>query len=105
MKIIIYYIYTTYKNSVKFKLSHAIIGIWRKMTPFIDQKCTYEKVTNNLGRALPPLIWTKSKRTATFFVKPSLSDFYNFQLIIRRALNNLVTFWVTYDTSKLSSTR
>ena len=28
---------------------------------FIDQKCTYEKVTKNLGRALPPLIWTKSK--------------------------------------------
>ena len=29
-------------------------------------------MTKNLGRALPPLIWTKSKRTATFFVKLSL---------------------------------
>ena len=35
-----------------------------------DQKCTYEKVTKNLGRALPPLIWTKSKRTAVFFRAP-----------------------------------
>ena len=44
-----------------------LLPFWRKETPFIDQKCTYEKVTNNLGRALLPLIWTKSKRTATFF--------------------------------------
>ena len=29
----------------------------------IDQKCTYEKVPQNLG---PPLIWTKSKITAVF---------------------------------------
>ena len=28
--------------------------------------CIYEKVQKNLGRALPPLIWTKSKRTAVF---------------------------------------
>ena len=52
------------KNSLKFKL----LAFWRKMTPFIDQKCTYEKVTKNLCMALPPSpIWTKSKRTATFF--------------------------------------
>ena len=25
----------------------------REKTPFVDQKCTYEKVTKNLGRALP----------------------------------------------------
>ena len=50
------------KNSSKLKL----LAFWRKYTPFIAQKCTYEKVTKNWGRA-PPLIWTKSKRTATFF--------------------------------------
>jgi len=33
---------------------------------FIDQKCTYEKVTKKLGKTLPHLIWTKSKRTAVF---------------------------------------
>ena len=38
------------KNSLKFKL----LSFWRKYTPFIDQKCTYEKVTKILGRALPP---------------------------------------------------
>ena len=43
--------YTTKrKNSLKFKL----LSFWRKYTPFIDQKCTYEKVTKILGRALPP---------------------------------------------------
>ena len=52
------------KNSLNFKL----LAFWRKYTPFIDQKCTYEKVTKKLGRALPlPLIWTKSKRRAIFF--------------------------------------
>ena len=56
------------KNSLKFKL----LAFWRKQTPFVEQKCTYENVTKNLGRALPPLIWTKSKRAATFFVKPFL---------------------------------
>ena len=43
-----------------------IIGILEEIDSFIDQKCTYEKVTTNLGRA-PPLIWTKSKTTATSF--------------------------------------
>ena len=38
------------KNSLKFKL----LAFWRKHTAFIDQKCTYEKVTKNLGKALPP---------------------------------------------------
>ena len=53
--------YTTL-NSLKFKL----LAFWRKKTPFIDQKCTYEKLTKNMGRALPPLIWTPSKRTIGF---------------------------------------
>ena len=56
------------KNSLKFKL----LAFWRK-TQFSDQKCTYENVTKNLGRALPhPPHLDKIKRRATFFVKPSL---------------------------------
>ena len=36
--------------------------------PQIHPKYTVcEKWTKKLGKALPPLIWTKSKRTATFF--------------------------------------
>ena len=38
------------KNSLKFKL----LSFWRKYTPFIDQKCNYEKVSKKLGRAPPP---------------------------------------------------
>ena len=37
------------KNSLKFKL----LAFWRKKTPFIYQKCTYEKVTKKLGRPPP----------------------------------------------------
>ena len=55
------------ENSLKFKL----LAFWRKQTPFIDQKCTYKRYqTKNSGRALPPLIWTKCKRTER--QKPSL---------------------------------
>ena len=43
-----------------------------KLTQYIHYTVC-EKWTKNLGMALPPLIWTKSKRTATFFVKPSLT--------------------------------
>ena len=50
------------KNSLKFKL----LAFWRKQTPFIAQKCTSKKVPKNLGSALLPLIWTKSKRSAVF---------------------------------------
>ena len=54
----------------KFKL----LAFCRKQTPFIDRKCTYEKVTKNwAGSPPPPLIWKKSKRKATFFVKLSLT--------------------------------
>ena len=44
--------------------------------PQIDPLYTVcEKLTKNLGRALPsPLIWTKSKRTATFFLELSLTQ-------------------------------
>ena len=44
-----------------------IIGILEEIDSFYWQKCTYEKVTKNLGRALHPLMWTKSIITATFF--------------------------------------
>ena len=43
-----------------------IIGILEK----IDKKCSQEKVPKNLGMEGPPLIWTKSKRTAAFFREP-----------------------------------
>ena len=66
MYFMIYFIDTTYKdNSLKFKS----LAFWRKKTPFIDQKCTYEKVPKNwAGPPPPPLIWTKSKKTAVFIV-------------------------------------
>ena len=38
--IIIYYVKYNLKTSLKFKL----LAFWRKWTPFIDQKCTYEKM-------------------------------------------------------------
>ena len=44
-----------------------IIVILEEIDFLIDQKSTYEKVTKNLGRALPLLIWTKSERRAVFF--------------------------------------
>ena len=60
----IYFIDTTYKdNSLKFKS----LALWRKKTPFIDQKCFYEKVPKNWAGPPHPLIWTKSK-TAVFIV-------------------------------------
>ena len=40
----------TLKISLEFKL----LALWRKKTPFLDQKCTYEKVPKKLGMALPP---------------------------------------------------
>ena len=61
-------VYNLKKNNLKFKL----LAFWGKQTPFIDQKCTYKKVTKNWAGPSHPLIWTKSKRTAAFFVKPSL---------------------------------
>ena len=51
------------KNSLKFKL----LSFWRKYTPFIDQKCTYETVAKNLGRALPPPDLEKIQKNSSFF--------------------------------------
>ena len=63
-------------SSLLFKL----LAFLRKWTSFIDQKCTCEKVTKNLVRALsPPPSFGQSKRTATFFVKPSLRQAELFQ--------------------------
>ena len=76
------------KNSLKFKL----LAFRRKKTPFIDQKCTHENVTKNLGRALPIesphakncIVWTittgegcQKKRLGLFFIitsNPKLRD-------------------------------
>ena len=58
-----------HKNSLEFKL----LAFWRKYTPFIDQKCTYEKVTKILRRALPPPHLDKIQKNR-YFLKPSLID-------------------------------
>ena len=50
--------------------------IWTRGKTFFGRqkrkRQTYEKVPKNSGSVLPPLIWTKSKRTAAFFRNPSL---------------------------------
>ena len=64
LKILYIHDIISYICNLKKQFKVQIIGIWRKSTPLIDQKCTYEKVPTNFGRALPPHIWTKSKRRA-----------------------------------------
>ena len=78
-------------------------------------------MTTNLGRALPPLIWTKSKRTAVFFRRTSLTavlktdkknphqrgsawKFWSYQIFINKAVfriesleNIFLTFVVTFS--------
>ena len=41
----------------------------------IGQKCTNENLPKKLGSALPPFIWTKSKRTAVFLRRASQSKY------------------------------
>ena len=43
-----------------------IIGILEEKTPLIDQKCTYEKVPKNLGRAPLPHLDKIQKNTCFF---------------------------------------
>ena len=57
----------------KKQLKVQIIGILEEWTPFNDPKCTYEKVTKNLDRALPlPSFGQDPKEQQLLFVKPSL---------------------------------
>ena len=86
------------RNSLKFKR----LAFWRKWTPFIDQKCTYEKVTKNLGRAPSPLIWTKSKRTAAFFVTSSLRENVKVSLQTQRS-SHKCTIYIFHQS--ISSTK
>ena len=58
------------KNSLKFKL----LAFWRKSTPFIDQKCTYEKVPKKFGQGPPPLFGQNPKEQHFFLVRLSLSS-------------------------------
>ena len=51
-----------------------IIGIFEEIDSFIDQKCKFKEMYQKIWAGPSPLIWTKSKRRATFFVKPSLSE-------------------------------
>ena len=56
----------------KFKL----LAFWRKKTPFINQKCTYEKVPKKLGRAPPPRSFGQNpKEQQFFFGTPSLNAY------------------------------
>ena len=50
------------RNSLKFKL----LAFGGKKTPFIDQKCTSEKVTKNLGMPPPPHL-DKIQKNSNFF--------------------------------------
>ena len=55
-------------NLKKFKL----LAFWRKFTPFIGQKCTYEKVPKNW--AGPPPSFGQNPKEQQFFLRiPSLA--------------------------------
>ena len=56
-----------YSLTKKFKVQ--IIGIFKEMDSLIDQKCTACKCDKKIWQGPPPLIWTKSKRTAVFFLR------------------------------------
>ena len=61
-----------YNLTKKFKIQ--IIGIFVERDSLIDQKCTACKCDKKFWQgprraALPPLTWTKSKRTAVFFLR------------------------------------
>ena len=53
-------------NNLKFKL----LAFWRKWTPFIGQKCTYEKVAKNWAGPSPHL--DKIQKNRAFFRMSSL---------------------------------
>ena len=61
------YIYNL-KNGLRFKL----LAFWRKCTPFIDQKCTYEKVPK-IWAGPPPSFRQNPKEQQLFFGMSSLS--------------------------------
>ena len=67
-------------NLKKFKL----LAFWRKLTPFIGQKCTYEKVPKNW--AGPPPLFGQNPKEQQFFLRiPSLgtkSHFFQTWLLI-----------------------
>ena len=73
------------KNSLKFKL----LAFWREWTPFIDQKCTYEKGTKNLGSALPPPHLDKIQKNSSIFREIFPQMFY-VQLFMSPSQSELV---------------
>ena len=66
-----YYVYMHCRKTVK---SSKYWHLGLNPTPLIDQKCTYEKVPKNLGRALPPSFGQNPKEQQLFFVRPSLME-------------------------------
>ena len=55
------------KTGLKFKL----LAFCKKQTPFIDQKCTYEKVAKNWAGPSSPTFGQNPKEQQFFLVKPS----------------------------------
>ena len=76
-----------------------IIGVLEEIHSFYWPKSTYEKATKNLCRA-PPLVWTKSKRTAAFFRDPFpyVMAAYGRKSAVRTKPEFDVTFLVTFGT-------
>ena len=58
----ILYIKYNLENSFKFKL----LVFWQKKTPLLNKNAPLGNVPKKIGRALPPIIWTKSKRKHFF---------------------------------------
>ena len=69
------------KNSLEFKL----LAFWRKYTPFIDQKCTYKKVTKQFVHVPPPPDLDKIQKNSSFFrdIVPKFERIDEFKSIIR----------------------
>ena len=83
------------KNSLMFKL----LAFWRKYTPFIDQKALMKR-RQKICAGPPPLVWTKSKRTAAFFRDPFpyVMAAYGRKSAVRTKPELDVTFLVTFGT-------
>ena len=78
-------------NSLKF----ILLAFWKKETPFVDQKCTYEKVPKNLDRALPPPSFGHNPKEHGLFFGTS-------SLIVDTPVYSCPASCVTWSASSLS---
>ena len=76
-----------------------LLAFWRKYTPFIDQKALMKR-RQKICAGPPPLVWTKSKRTAAFFRDPFpyVMAAYGRKSAVRTKPEFDVTFLVTFGT-------